>query len=176
VKADLESAPKQASAVHTDPRETFHSVGFTVSSVGHAVSRRFKQTLAPLGLEAREFALLRAVSVDEGATQQAISERQQIPPSRMVAFVDALEERGLLERRLNPEDRRTRALHLTRRGRALLQRAFALALDLERELCADLSDSERDQLIDLLRRVGSQLGVVPGTHAAHSNDATCDDR
>ena len=32
----------------------------------------------------------------------------------MVAFVDALEQRGLLERRHDPEDRRTRALFLTR--------------------------------------------------------------
>ncbi|MGH2879628.1 MAG: MarR family transcriptional regulator [Solirubrobacteraceae bacterium] len=55
-----------------------------------------------------------------GASQQAIGERLQIPPSRMVAFVDALEQRGLLERRANPEDRRARALYLTDEGRELL--------------------------------------------------------
>src|SRR5256885_17238197 len=97
------------------------SVGFTLSSLGYAVSRRFSQTLAPLQLEPREFALLRAVRAAEGQTQQAIAAALRIPASRMVAVVDALERRGLLERRHNPRDRRARELHLTASGDELLQ-------------------------------------------------------
>jgi len=148
--------------------QTHRSVGFTVSTIGYAVSRRFREILAPLELEPREFALLRAVSASEGESQQAIGGRLEIPPSRMVAFVDALEARGLLERRLNPGDRRTRELHLTDAGRELLGRAFALAVDHERDLCADLSAKEREQLLDLLQRVGERLGLAPGVHAAHA--------
>jgi DNA-binding MarR family transcriptional regulator len=146
----------------------FQSVGFMLSSTGYAVSRRFHQVLAPLELEPREFALLRAVSVAEGQTQQALAERLQIPPSRMVAFVDALEARGLLERRHNPEDRRTRELHLTADGRALLAQAIDLAFALEGDLCAELSAAEREQLLELLRRVGGRLGLAPGKHVAHA--------
>ncbi|MGD1058520.1 MAG: MarR family transcriptional regulator [Solirubrobacteraceae bacterium] len=152
----------------------FRSVGFLASSIGYAVSRRFRQTLAPLELEPREFALLRAVGVAEGQSQQAIGERLQIPPSRMVAFVDALEGRSLLERRHNPLDRRTRELHLTPAGRQLLERAFQLAAGLENDLCADLSVPEREQLIGLLQRVGLQLGLPPGSHGAHAHPAMVD--
>lgn len=152
----------------------FRSVGFLASSIGYAVSRRFRQTLAPLELEPREFALLRAVSVAEGQSQQAIGERLQIPPSRMVAFVDALEGRSLLERRHNPLDRRTRELHLTPAGRELLGRAFQLAAGLEQDLCADLSAPEREQLIGLLQRVGLRLGLPAGAHAAHAHPALVD--
>ncbi len=159
-----------------DPREqgdppspgvAFRVVGFTLSSIGYAVARRFRETLAPLELEPREFALLRAVSAAEGQSQQAIGERLRIPPSRMVAFVDALEARSLLERRHNPLDRRTRELHLTPAGRELLASAMELATEYELHLCAELSGEEREQLLDLLARVGGQLGVAPGTHAAH---------
>jgi DNA-binding MarR family transcriptional regulator len=146
------------------------SVGFTLSSLGYAIARRFRTTLEPSGLEPREFALLRAVAPIEGASQQAIGERLRIPASRMVAFVDALEERGLLERRPNPDDRRVRALYLTDDGRKLLASAFALASELERDLCAQLSDGEREQLLDALQRVGAQLGLTPGTHAAHLDE------
>lgn len=146
----------------------FQSIGFMLSSIGYAVGRRFHQTMAPLQLEPREFALLRAVGADEGQSQQAVAERLQIPPSRMVAFVDALEARGLLERRHNPADRRTRALYLTDAGRELLGRAFVLALGLERELCAGLSAAERMQMLDLLARVARHLGLPPGGHAAHA--------
>ncbi len=149
----------------------FRSVGFSLSSLGYAVARSFRQTLAPIDLEPREFALLRAVGAAEGQSQQAIGERLQIPPSRMVAFVDALEGRSLLERRHNPDDRRTRELYLTDAGRELLTRAFALANGLENSLCADLSATERDQLLELLRRVSAQLGLAPAVHAAHTHAA-----
>jgi DNA-binding MarR family transcriptional regulator len=138
------------------------------SSIGYAVSRRFKEILVPLELEPREFALLRAVAAAEGLSQQAMGERLQIPASRMVAFVDALEARGLLERRHNPDDRRTRSLHLTDAGRELLGRAFAVASSYERDLCADLDEGERERLLDLLQRVAPRLGLPPGVHPAHT--------
>jgi DNA-binding MarR family transcriptional regulator len=156
-------APTPASSV------PFHSVGFNLSTIGYTVARRFREILAPIDLEPREFALLRAVAGAEGQSQQAIGERLQIPASRMVAFVDALERRELLQRRHNPEDRRTRALHLTDTGRQLLERAFVLAVAHERDLCADLDESEREHLLALLQRVGARLGLEPGVHAAHGH-------
>ena len=144
----------------------YQSVGFTISTAGYAIARRFREILAPLDLEPREFALLRAVSVAEGLSQQAISEQLQIPASRMVAFVDALAARGLLERRQNQGDRRAHALHLTEEGHSLLRQAFALAVAHERDICADLSASEREQLLGLLRRVVERLGLPQGVHSA----------
>jgi DNA-binding MarR family transcriptional regulator len=146
--------------------EPFRSVGFTVSTIGYAVAARFRKVLAPLGIEPREFALLRAVTATEGQSQQAIGERLRIPSSRMVAFVDALEGRGLIERRHDPTDRRTRALYLTDEGHALLARAFAEALAHEQNLCGELNEQEREQLLELLSRVGARLGLAPGVHAA----------
>jgi DNA-binding MarR family transcriptional regulator len=161
-------APLEGIAPSQDSAAPFRSVGFRVSSTGYAASRGFRDLLAPLGLDPREFALLRAVSFAEGHSQQAIGERLKIPPSRMVAFVDALEERGLLERRQNPHDRRARELYLTASGRDLLDRAVAVAVGHERNLCADLSGEEREQLLSLLQRVGERLGVPADAHAAHS--------
>jgi DNA-binding MarR family transcriptional regulator len=170
-------APSDAGAATFSPDSSppFQAVGFVVSSVGYAVAKRFRATLAPLGLEPREFALLRAVGAAEGHSQQAIGERLQIPPSRMVAFVDGLEERSLLERRQNPHDRRTRALYLTSDGRELLERAFTLAAGLERDLCAELGDPEREQLLELLQRVALRVGLVTGPDSTHAHSALRDE-
>lgn len=151
-----------------DASMPFHSVGFSLSTTGYAVSRRFHEILAPLDLEPRDFALLRAVRAAEGLSQQALAERMRILPSRMVAFIDALETRGLLERRHNREDRRARALHLTGDGRDLLDRALTLALGHERDICADLTAEEREQLLELLQRVALSLGLPAGAHASHA--------
>ena len=139
-----------------------------LSSLGHAVAGTFSARLQPLGLEPREFALLRSVGSQEGASQQAVGERLGIPPSRMVALVDALEARELLERRPSPSDRRAHALHLTEAGRRLLGQATQVAAGLEGELTEDLSAAERTQLIELLDRVAERLGIPPGVHGSHT--------
>ena len=144
----------------------FRSVGFTISTTGYAIGDRFAKLLAPLGLEPREFALLRAVSAMEGQSQQALGERLGIPASRMVAHIDALQARGLLDRRPNPEDRRAHAVHLTAAGREVLERALGVAIGHERALCAGLDGNEREQLLALLDKVGDALGVESGR--AHS--------
>lgn len=145
----------------------FKSVGFTLSTLGFAVAAGFREQLAPLDIEPRDFALLRAVGAAEGLSQQAIGERLHVPPSRMVAFVDALEERGLLERRAHPTDRRARALHLTAEGRALLGRAYGAAVAFESDLCRNLATGEREQLLALLNTIVASLGLPPGVHAAN---------
>ena len=150
--------------------EPFRSVGFTLSSLGYAVARGFREALAPLDIEPRDFALLRVLATAEGDSQQTVGERLGIPSSRMVAFLDAHEARGLVERRQDPADRRIHALHLTEAGRELLARAFAIAVAYEQELCGDLNPSEREQLLDLLARVSLRLGLTPGVHAAQGSD------
>ncbi|HVB26559.1 MAG TPA: MarR family winged helix-turn-helix transcriptional regulator [Mycobacteriales bacterium] len=147
------------------------SVGFLLSQLGYATSRAFRETLAPTGLEPRQFALLRLISQQQGRSQQAVADALQIPASRMVALLDDLEERGLLERRAVAADRRARALHLTARGRALLNKAWQLALASEQRTCAGLSPAQRDTLLDLLRRVAANyslnLAVHPGLVDGH---------
>jgi DNA-binding MarR family transcriptional regulator len=146
--------------------EPFRAVGFLLSSLGHAVAATFLARLAPLELEPREFALLRRIVAGEGASQQAVGESLGIPPSRMVAVVDELEGRGLLERRPSPIDRRAHALYLTSAGKGLLAKATAVAAGFEGELTRGLDPAERDLLVGLLDRVAAQLGVPPGVHGS----------
>ena len=139
-------------------------MGFLLSQLGSANARWFHETLVPVGLEPRQFAILRFVSEDEGRSQQALGDALEIAPSRMVALIDELEERGLVERRPNPSDRRARALYVTKEGRRLLAAAMKRALAHEAQLCAPLTAEEREALIDMLQRVAAGQGLLPGVH------------
>jgi MarR family transcriptional regulator for hemolysin len=151
-----------------EPDEPPRSVGFLLSQLGFVGSKGFSKALEPVGIDPREFLLLRFVATSEGQSQQALAERLAVPPSRMVGLVDHLEEGGLIERRPDPDDRRIRGLHLTRKGRNTLERAFRVALDFEQELCSGLDAEEREQLIDLLQKLQAGhvklRGVHPGLH------------
>ena len=144
----------------------FRTVAFMLSSLGYAVSRRFHHVLAPLKLEPGEFALLRAVAANEGEPQNALAERLHISPSWMVAIVDELEMRGLLERRPHARDRRVRNLHLTAAGKKLLRQAERQARLFDRQVTDPLNEPEVAQLLDLLERVAAGLELQPGAHAA----------
>jgi DNA-binding MarR family transcriptional regulator len=137
---------------------------FLLSQLGYHSSRLWQGRLAPLGLEPRHVMLLRHVAIAEGRSQQALGEAVQIPPSRMVALVDALEQRGLLRRRPDPNDRRVRTLHLTRDGWRLLDKVMEISLEHERQLCKGLQPAEREQLITLLSRLAAEQGLGEGVH------------
>lgn len=159
--------PHDGPDVRLPPAAPFRGLGFTLSTLGYAVAAGFAKRLAPLDLEPRDFALIRAIGDEGGASQQAIAERLGIPASRMVAFIDALEQRGLVERRAHPSDRRARALYLTSAGGALLAEAFEAAIAFERGLAADLAPEERERLLKLLGVVTATLGLPTGVHAAN---------
>lgn len=144
----------------------FRTVAFMLSTLGFTISRRFHHVLAPLSLEPAEFALLRSVWAREGESQNALAERMHISPSWMVAIVDQLEGRGLLERQPHARDRRVRTLHLTAAGKKLMRQAEREAARFDREVTAPLSETEMKQLLGLLDRVAAGLELQPGAHAA----------
>ena len=146
------------------------SVGFLISQLGFISSRRFTQALDPLGIGPRDFLLMRFVDASDGQSQQALAERLGIPPSRMVALVDHLEDMGLLERRPDPDDRRVRGLFHTRKGRSVLEKAGKIAIDYETQLCAGINREEREQLIDLLQRLQVSQTDLGGVHPGMSED------
>jgi DNA-binding MarR family transcriptional regulator len=145
---------------------------FLLSQVGFHSSRLWGERIARLELDPREVVLLRHVAAAEGQSQQALAAALQIPPSRMVALVDALEQRGLLERRPISSDRRVRALHLSRQGGRELRKIMAASAEHEAELCAGLEASEREQLIALLSRLAAEQGLPTGVHPGVADEAS----
>jgi len=140
------------------------SAAFLLSKVGFDTSQRFRTMLEPLGLEPRQFALLRHVAEAEGQTQQALGDALGIPKSRMVALVDDLEGRGLVERRLRPDDRRARALHVTEEGAECLGEAMEIAARHDAQVRARLSSAEHRQLVLMLQRLASDQDLPAEVH------------
>ncbi|MGN6258007.1 MAG: MarR family winged helix-turn-helix transcriptional regulator [Solirubrobacterales bacterium] len=147
------------------------TLAFLLSQVGIHASKRFAERIASVGLTPPLFRVLNLVDAGEGESQQAIGAAAEIPPSRMVAFVDELEQRGLVERRPNPQDRRVRALYLTRKGRGALQRGRKIAKEHEEELTRGMSTADRKRLLDLLQKMVDLQAIGRGVHPGLSGKA-----
>src|SRR5499425_1994248 len=100
--------------------KTGDNVAFLMSQLGHLSASVFADLIAAIDLTPPHAGILRAIAAEPGRSQQALSGQLGLLPSRVVAYVDELEDRGYVERRRNPDDRRLHALHLTASGKRLM--------------------------------------------------------
>jgi DNA-binding MarR family transcriptional regulator len=112
--------------------------------------------LEPYGVTGRELAVLIELAAGEPASQQEAARRLGIDRTTMVALLDALEARGLVERRPHAEDRRRNVVEVTRAGRDALHHANAAAEEAELRFLAPLSAADARRFKDTLRILISQ--------------------
>jgi len=147
------------------------TLAFLLSQVGIHAAQRFSERMAEIDLTPPLFRILNLVDSSEGRSQQAIGEAIQVPPSRMVALVDELEQRQLVERRPDPADRRVRALYLTVKGRKSLARGREIAKLHERELTRGMPAGDREVLVGLLQQIVDRQTIGRGVHPGLSSGA-----
>lgn len=163
-RGDAVAEPSQAATSPSGP-----GAAFLLAQLGSYAAAQFTERVAELDLVPAQTGLLRAVAARPGQSQQALAQLLGTPPSRLVALVDALEERGILERRRNPDDRRLHALHLTEAGHQLLARIGEAARAHNDAICRALDPTERDHLRSLLARIAHDHALTPGVHPGYRN-------
>jgi DNA-binding MarR family transcriptional regulator len=149
---DLKSyvAPPGPPGIH---RALMNNTGFLLARMGHVAAKQFSERIAELGLTTRMWGALNVLDAEGATTQQFLGKCTGIDPSSMVATIDDLESRGLVERRPHPSDRRAHALHITEQGREVLARGRRLARGAQEHLLSPLDAAERKTLHDLLLRL-----------------------
>lgn len=125
-------------------------LGFVIASVGSAAALAFESALTPTGLQPRHFAVLKGLRGGEAKSQQQLAESLGIPASRLVGLLDMLVERGFVERRDSPADRRVKLVRLRDAGRAELYKLVVLAGQSERRVTAGLTTADKAELRRLL--------------------------
>jgi DNA-binding MarR family transcriptional regulator len=92
----------------------------TLADVFWAVARqlrhRTRETVAPFGVTAGQARALAVLARDGGARPGTLAEQLRIAPRSGTEVVDALEERGLVHRSPDPDDRRATLVTLTPAG------------------------------------------------------------
>jgi DNA-binding MarR family transcriptional regulator len=152
-----------------DTNDHGDGIAFLLTQLGHDAATQFAERMATVDLSPPHAGILRAIAAEPGRSQQALSGQLGVLPSRIVAHVDELENRGYVERRRNPDDRRLHALHLTTSGKRLLQKISTLARQHEGTITAGLDDRQRATLHELLATLARQRGLVPHVHPGYRN-------
>lgn len=142
-------------------------MAFLLSQLGHRSASVFTDLIASIDLTPPHAGILRAIAAESGRSQQALSGQLGLLPSRVVAYVDELEDRGYVERRRNPDDRRLHALYLTASGKKVMTKIGELGRQHDRLLTAGLDAQQRDTLHQLLATIAEHQGMTPHVHPGY---------
>ena len=94
--------------------------------------------------------VLEHLEIEDGLRLTDIANRAGITPQSVGALVDELEELSYVERRVDPEDRRAKRIHLTAKGRKNARRSWEVVMALEQELSEGLGARRLAQLRKIL--------------------------
>ncbi|BBZ01816.1 MarR family transcriptional regulator [Mycolicibacterium chitae] len=121
---------------------------FSLTSVNDAVK--------PHGVSTAQIGVLRQLANEPGLSGAELARRLLITPQGVQLALNALEKRGLVERKQDPEHGRIRQVFLTDEGRAVAGAVVSDAIAAHERVFGVLSPDEQQQLRALLARIVEQ--------------------
>jgi MarR family transcriptional regulator, lower aerobic nicotinate degradation pathway regulator len=120
---------------------------------GNHAHRLVADGFSSVGARGYHYRLLATLEEFGPASQAALGRRSGIHVSDMVATINELADRNLVERAPDPSDRRRNIVSLTAAGKRQLRRLEKQLTETQDELLAPLSPEDRQQLTELLSRL-----------------------
>lgn len=133
------------------------TLGFLLHDVARLLRKRFEQRAKELGLTRSQWQTLAYLANNEGIHQSGLAEILEVEPITLVRILDKLSERGLIERRQHPSDRRIWLLYMRDEAHPLLARMREIGEITRGEALDGISAGEREQLFQTLSAMKTNL-------------------
>src|SRR5262245_41792719 len=126
------------------------TLGFLLHDVARLLRKRFEQRARCLGLTRSQWQTLAYLRSNEGIHQSGLAEILEIEPITLVRILDKLADRGLIERRQHPTDRRIWLLFLKDAARPLIAAMREIGEATRAEAFDGMTEEERKRLLSSL--------------------------
>lgn len=131
--------------------------GYALKRAQQAMRTRMDRGLAPLGLNAPQYAVLAALETEPGLSNADLARGAFVTPQTMQSMLAKLGRAGLIERHPDETHGRIQRTELTPEGRAALARAHAVAGEAERIAREAVAPDDGDAVAVMLDRVAEAL-------------------
>jgi DNA-binding MarR family transcriptional regulator len=133
------------------------SVGFMISRLANAMRLELERRLAPFGITAQQWTVLMLCHTNGAVTPSRLAEELGVDGSAVTRLLDRLEKKRLLERKTNPNDRRSIQVELLDDGRSLAMSLPPVDTEVMDLFLRDLSGAEQAKLKNILRSMMRSL-------------------
>jgi len=130
-----------------------HSMGYRIKLLSQLLYRKLQDRLEPLGLTPFHWLVLSCLWLEDGLPTSEICERLNEVGGTLTGVLDRMEERGLIRRQRDPEDRRIWRIWLTPAGNDLREVLPPRVLELRQQLCQGISLREYELFAQILDQV-----------------------
>jgi DNA-binding MarR family transcriptional regulator len=141
--------------IHRVAKELAASSGFLLARLGIAFKAKAIARVEQAGFELYDYSVLAILGEGVRETQATIADALAVDPSRLVAVLDSLEERGLIVRQRDPHDRRRHVVSITDAGTDVLADLRRMATELEDAFLAPLDAESRESFHELLLQLAA---------------------
>lgn len=138
-----------------------HSAGFILRIAQLSSFEALFALMVDDSIKIGEFTILLSIAENPNVRQGMLADVLQIKWSNMTKIVRSLEARGLVERIILPNDRRSVRLALTEKGRERMEAGRARMMEADRAALGMLDDDEHRQLIVLMRKIAGWAPIEP---------------
>ena len=135
-----------------DQRDT---IGFQAAQLARLISLRLRDGLAPLGLMPAQAAALIEIGRKPGLTQKELVERLEVEQPGVARTLNGLEADGWIFR--ESRGGRAQGLYLSDRASEVVPKAADVTAEINRAALAELSRTERNNLIAALEELIGDL-------------------
>ncbi len=133
------------------------TLGFLLHDIARLLRKRFEHRARCLGLTRSQWQTLAYLSANEGIHQGGLAEILEVEPITLVRILDKLAERGLIERRQHPTDRRIWLLYMRDEARPLLETMREIGDVTRGEALDGIPTEQRDELFQILSLMKTNL-------------------
>jgi DNA-binding MarR family transcriptional regulator len=141
--------------IHRLAKELVASSGFLLARLGFGFKAKAIAKFEQAGFEIYDYSVLAILAESAQETQATIASMLAVDPSRLVALLDSLEERALIVRQRDPQDRRRHLVSITAAGKRQLSRLREMVKELEDAFFAPLDSENRKTFQDLLLQLAA---------------------
>ena len=130
-----------------------HSIGYLSRYMYRVFAKEIASELAPYGLVASQWSVLRVLWVEDGLSQVDLAERMRIEKASLTTTLEAMDKQGLIRRERNFDYRRKVNIYLTAASQRLKGDLLPFVGKINRKATRGMSNAEVEMLRDLLCRI-----------------------
>jgi DNA-binding MarR family transcriptional regulator len=126
------------------------STWYLLARAGSLAYQRWAAMITDFDLSPTQYKVLMTLGESGALCQQRLAELIDVDARNCVPIVESLVERGLIEREVDPVDRRRRLLDLSPAGRGVAEGLASVGTEIEREILRPMPRADQARLRHML--------------------------
>lgn len=130
-----------------------YTLGYKIKLVSQLMYRDFLERLEPYGLTPFHYVVLCCLWEEDGLSTSGIADKLKQLGATLTGVVDRMEERNLVYRERDPDDRRIVRIWLTDQGKQLMNVLPAVSVETSKKATEGISEEEQKAVLKLLDQI-----------------------